>query len=450
MRFHLATPSDYPGTDLDYPWDRPLLDWPKDILVEVPRGISRNIVRFVEHSGQIFALKELPDWVAEKEYNLLRELEDRGMPSVEPVALITERGTQEVPLMGLLITRYLDYALPFRRMLSGKTLPVDKDKLLDAIVGLLVRLHIAGFYWGDCSLSNTLFRRDAGRLAAYLVDAETGELHQSLSEGQRRYDLEVAELNMAGELMDTAAEHGLPSGIDPVETANELVCRYDRLWEELTKNELFGREERFRVTARIKRLNDLGFDVEELEITTEDGGHKMSMRPKVVEPGHHQRQLHSLTGIVAQENQSRELLNDIHRFKGWLETEKKKTFPLAVAAHRWYMEMYQKVLDEVSDEALEKLDTPELFHQILEHRWYMSEAAGQDIGTEETVRDYVQNILPKLPFPEVVDGAIAPSSDQMAAFLELERDLHGRDTKSSEENSKRHDFQDEIQESAES
>lgn len=46
-----------------------------------------------------------------------------------------------------------------------------RDHLLDAISGLLVQLHLAGTFWGDCSLSNTLFRRDAGALQAYLVDA---------------------------------------------------------------------------------------------------------------------------------------------------------------------------------------------------------------------------------------------------------------------------------------
>ena len=69
---------------------------------------------------------------------------------------------------------------------------------------LLVRLHLAGFFWGDVSLSNTLFRRDAGAFAAYLVDAETGELHDRLSDGQREHDLDIARVNIAGELMDLA------------------------------------------------------------------------------------------------------------------------------------------------------------------------------------------------------------------------------------------------------
>ena len=96
-------------------------------------------------------------------------------------------------------------------------------------------MHLAGFVWGDCSLSNTLFRRDAGALAAWMVDAETGELHEdhALSDGQRAHDLEIAQMNVAGELMDIyAAEHGdlddLP--FDPSAIADDLRARYDGLW----------------------------------------------------------------------------------------------------------------------------------------------------------------------------------------------------------------------------
>ena len=101
------------------------------------------------------------------------------------------------------------------------------DRLLDALVNLLIRLHVAGFFWGDCSLSNTLFRRDAGALGAYVVDTETGELHPQLSDGQRLHDLLVAEENIAGELMDVTAE-GLEHGMEPVGAAEELGRRYER------------------------------------------------------------------------------------------------------------------------------------------------------------------------------------------------------------------------------
>ena len=65
--------------------------------------------------------------------------------------------------------------LPYRvvALRARPAIPYLGDRLLDALVGLLVRLHLAGFFWGDCSLSNTLFRRDAGALSAYVIDTET-------------------------------------------------------------------------------------------------------------------------------------------------------------------------------------------------------------------------------------------------------------------------------------
>ena len=92
-----------------------------------------------------------------------------------------------------LITRHLDFSLPYRVLFTGAAIPDLRTHLLNALVELIARLHLRGFFWGDCSLSNALFRRDAGALSAYLVDAETGELHGALSDGQRAYDLDIAQ-----------------------------------------------------------------------------------------------------------------------------------------------------------------------------------------------------------------------------------------------------------------
>ena len=131
-----------------------------------------------------YVVKELPDDLAEREWRLLRELVDAGLPTAEVVGVVTGRADGAD---GLLITRHLDYSLPYRVLLSGRGLhiPYLGDRVLDALAGLLVRLHLAGFYWGDCSLSNTLFRRDASALSAYIIDVETGERHATLSDGQR-------------------------------------------------------------------------------------------------------------------------------------------------------------------------------------------------------------------------------------------------------------------------
>lgn len=400
MRIKLASADSF-GFGVGLPWERPLADWPADLLVEMPRGISRNVVRFVRGGGgSVFALKELPERVALHEYGLLRQLHERGLPAVEGAGLVTDRtGRDGQPLKTVLVTRYLDRALPYR-VLFGSGDPLARgDRLLDALVDLLIRLHLAGFHWGDCSLSNTLFRRDAGRLAAYLVDAETGELRPELSDGMRRYDVELARDNVAGELMDLAAGPGLPADLDPVAVAEELEARYHRLWHELTRDEVFAPGEQHRVQARINALNGFGFDVDELELVTADDGEglRLVMRPRVVETGHHRRRLHQLTGLEAEENQSRQLLNDISRYRAQLEFLGGRPLSDAAVAHRWLHEVYAAALDSVPDDLRGRLDDPELYFQILEHRWYLSEAAGRDVGTAAALRDYIDTVLRHLP-----------------------------------------------------
>jgi hypothetical protein len=379
---------------LDLPWEQPLEEWQSERLVRVVRGISRHVVRFVDYDGAIYALKELPDEIARKEYRLLRELGAEELPVVEAVGVITREGDD---LEAVLITRHLDYSLPYRTLFSGPGLPDLGDRLLDAGAELLVRLHLAGFFWGDVSLSNMLFRRDAGALSAYLVDAETGELHPTLSDGQRRHDLEIAEENFAGELADVAAELGRPLATEPEETAAELVARYERLWEELVHDELFAPDERYRLHERLHRLNELGFDVEEMELLAAEEGYRLRLHPRVVEPGHHRRRLLTLTGLHAQENQARRLLNDLAEFRATLEQEQDRPLPEAVVAYRWLAEAFEPAIAAVPAELHGKREPAEIFHEILEHRWYLCENARCDIDLEEAVASYVDDVLRHVP-----------------------------------------------------
>src|SRR5436190_12785434 len=188
-RFQLVAKTGHPDF-LDLPWDRPLEEWESDRLVEVVRRIGRHVVRFVDYDGSLYALKELPERLARREYRLLGELADQSIPVVEAVGVVAARATEDE--QAVLITRYLDFSLPYRTLFTGRGVPDLRNRLLDSLADLLVRLHLGGFLWGDCSLSNTLFRRDAGALSAYVVDAETGELHPTLTDGQREQELQIA------------------------------------------------------------------------------------------------------------------------------------------------------------------------------------------------------------------------------------------------------------------
>ncbi len=401
MRFRLAKADDYP-IGLNLPWATPLEEWPEEICTGIEPGLHRNPVRFASHEGAIYAIKELLERVAEREYRLLRALEELGLPVVEPIGLVTDRPSRPGrDPRGLLVTRFLQHSMPFRYVISRGVTSAHVLQLLDALADLLVSLHLSGFFWGDCSLSNALFRLDAGRYSAYLVDAETGEIHATLSGGQRRHDLSIAEENVTAEFMDLDAGFGLPEGLDPIELGTGLTQRYESLWAELTREEVFSAQEQYRVDSRIKRLNELGFDVEELDIRTIDGGHMIRLRVQVVEPGHHRRRLERLTGLDVQENQARRLLNDLDHYRAWHGGVEGRVIPEREAARRWLDEVYRPTLAAIPSAQAVKLDAAEIFHQLLEHRWYMSERAGQDLPLAAVVPSYVADVLGRLPAPEV-------------------------------------------------
>jgi Domain of unknown function (DUF4032)/Lipopolysaccharide kinase (Kdo/WaaP) family len=377
---------------LDLPWHLPLERWQSERLVELPRGISRHVVRFVNYDGAIYALKELPSRFAQREYSLLRRLADESIPVVEAVGVISSRGPD---LDSVLITRHLVYSLPYRALFGSRGISDLRTSLLDALAELLARLHLAGFFWGDCSLSNTLFRRDAGALSAYLVDAETGEMHATLTGGQREHDLAIAEENMIGELLDVAAEGRLPPDLDPDATAAALRASYESLWSELTREDVFARDERYRIDERLHRLNELGFDVEEFELVGHDDEHyRLRLHPHVVEPGHHRRRLLMLTGLHTQENQARRLLNDLASFRAAIERDNEgRPLPESVVAYRWLSQVFEPAVAAVPPELWEKIEPAELFHEILEHRGKLSEQCQRDVPLEEATRSYLEDVL---------------------------------------------------------
>ena len=380
-------------------WNIPLEEWPEDPLLAEKRGISRHIVRLVRSSedpdAEVYAVKETVAEFANREYKILRELTHLGATNVQSIAVVegrTDNNGEELPCA--LVTRFLPYSLPYRVVLSDKSVTAEDVTLMaNALAFLLVRLHLLGFWWGDCSLSNTLFRRDAEGFAAYLVDAETGEFQKTLSDGQREHDLEIAHFNVAAELEDLQLSGVLYPGLDPVRASSALIKRYHRLWGALRDRQVLDPKDRHAVERAMRQLHDLGFAVEEVSVVVQesDGAEKLIFQPKLVAAGYHKNRLRELMGLDTEELQAKRLLASFDRYRG---REKSPKPPIADSAKRWLDEVFRPTVNLIPADLEGRIEHAQFFHEVLEHRWYLSEKAGHDVGLEFAAKSYVAEVLP--------------------------------------------------------
>jgi len=392
-------PQNLPGDPdfQDLPWELPLNNWPKDglHLEEVQHGVSRHPVVFVNYSGKLFVIKELHEYTAQKEFDLLSQMYALSLPCVNPMGYATVRRRSDET--SLLFTRYLDASIPFRYLFMSSAMDRFQTHLLDAISGLLVQLHLNGFYWGDCSLSNILFRRDAGALQAYLVDAETTEYHMPrLSPMLRYHDLEIMQENILGELTELQTNEALSLTYPLQETGAYILQRYRALWEEITREDVFSQDELYKVQERIRALNSLGFSVKDIELKNEDHGNILKLRIFVSDRNFHRNQLMEITGLLAEDHQAQLIINEINELRANLSRSGNPNITIEAVAYHWLEHVYKPVIEQLKpffhnkDHPKLNNDSVELYCQILEHKWYLSERAQHDVGHQAAVEDFIK------------------------------------------------------------
>ena len=216
----------------------------------------------------------------------------------------------------------------------------------------------------------------------------------------------------------------LPSDVDEIEVGNRLVDRYHSLWSTLTRGngvpvrypircarvtgvqtcalpislwsaltdtDKFGPDEMWKIEQRVNKLNDLGFDVDELEMKTAEDGKRVLVRPRVVDAGYANRKLLRLTGLDVQENQARRLLNDLDAYRAstWRDGEE-----LEIVATDWMREVYEPTVRMIPREYRSQIEPAQFFHEVLDHRWFLAEKAGHDVPMGEAVTSYIENVLP--------------------------------------------------------
>ena len=270
---------------------------------------------------------------------------------------------------------------------------------------LLVDLHRSGVFWGDCSLANTLFRRDGDRIQAYLVDAETSQVFPSLSDGQRTYDLEILVENVAFGLADLAAMQASPGsgdgngdgdgddgdgdeGDDAIHAAEHVRDRYLGIWETIHDEPVLHPEDRQAIRNRVRKLNDLGYSVDlDIDPNATDG--RVRLRMSVTTRRYHARELERRTRIRALEGQAQLLLNDLNEYGTWLEWSEGRSIPAEEVAGRWLRDVYRPTLARIAAAVGPARDLVQAYCDVLEEKWLMSEREGRDVGLSRAIEAYL-------------------------------------------------------------
>ncbi|HSL25420.1 MAG TPA: DUF4032 domain-containing protein [Acidimicrobiia bacterium] len=381
---------------LELPWDLPLQQWALGNLLDLPMGISRHEVRFLEYPQGIYVVKELPVVPARNDYLVLRALEAGAAPAVTAVGLVENRSSDPAEeAAAALITAYEPFSFSYREMLAGAGFGARRNQMLDAFAGLLVRLHLAGCFWGDCSLSNVLYRFDAGAIETIMVDAETARIFPAgLSDGQRGEDVEIMVENVAGGMADIAAEAGADLERADLELGYDIADRYRKLWAELGRAESISADERYRITERIDRINRLGFDVDEVDLVPSiDDTAELMIKVKVGGRNFHANRLKSLTGIDALENQAKAILADVHYYaaRAGADTGAKETW-----AVRWRVAEFEPLLARLS-RVPGVSDPIQAYCDLLHHRYVLASGLGRDVANDEAFEDWVARARPGYP-----------------------------------------------------
>ena len=382
---------------LGLPWETPLAKWALPNLLDLPKGISRHEVRFLSYPTGIYVVKELATAPARNDYAVLRQLESVGAPAVAAVGIVEHRTVDPTEEgSAALITAYEPFSFSYREILAGAGFGPRRNQMLDAFAGLLVELHLADCFWGDCSLSNVLYRFDAEAIVTIMVDAETAQiLDGGMSDGRRLEDVEIMIENVAGGMSDIAAEAGVDLEQADLDLGYDIAERYTKLWAELGKAERITSEERFRITERIDRLNRLGFDVDEVDLLPSvDDTAELMIKVKVGGRNFHANRLKSLTGVEALENQAKAILSDVHYYSA--RTGGDTSSGKAAWAVRWRVGEFEPLLTKLR--TIEGVVDPvQAYTDLLHHRYMMAANLGRDVSNEEALSDWVRNGRPGYP-----------------------------------------------------
>ena len=83
-------------------------------------------------------------------------------------------------------------------------------------------------------------------------------------------------------------------------------------------------------------------------------------------------------------------MNEIQEIKATLSRANNRSTPLSAAAYYWLEKIYSPITKQLGSLSDQRGMLPELYCQVLEHKWFLSEESGRDVGHAAAVEDYLE------------------------------------------------------------
>jgi hypothetical protein len=377
VRFYV--PPTYRAHLVPLPWQCPLETWDQQGVkfIAVKSGLSRHVVRFIASEQRRFAIKETTRESAHRELASYMRLAQRNIPTLIPVGIVTRYDGSEIVETkvgeqiqeretGYLVTELMEKVIPDSFLFKRGFTKANRNRIWEAVIKLFVQMHSQGVYWGDASLANMLIKfhseivPELGHrtvLNAVLADAETVEIHSTISDSLRLADVEFFLESMLWTEADLKA-----SGI----VCDPLIRKEDQQYILDSYNERFAVEQEIRSFELVTHI-----DVDKLLGNFDAKGH------------------------------GKLLLQHINEHKWYLSEKRKMEIPLIEAAEDWYREIFKPVCKSFNQYGLLEFfpnkTASSLYVEVMEHKYFMSQRKKEDVGLLVALQDYCSRTTKQEP-----------------------------------------------------
>ena len=359
---------EYRGDLENLPWDTPLDEWnDKQVkFLDIRKGISKHIVRFIRTKDFSFAIKQTNPISAYFESETFTKLLQKGIHTLIPAGYIFykknlfESKSSEKEDIAFIVTILETKSIPHSILFQWDFSDESRKSIYKSIAELLANLHFKNVFWGDASLSNILIKfikvqDEKGKLRtelkAFLSDSETIQILKKISNDHIKKDLKCFYNSM--------------------ENINKEFPRNKNKNEKETDSSLAADKKFFE--KEYKTNYSLLVKISEFEKLT---GLEV------------QRHFYRVTDQYSIES----ILKQIEEHKWYLSEKNGSEIEITTAANDWIENIYKPIIKEFNKlkifDYFPNTNSVKLYTDIMAHKYYLSLEKGEDVGIYSAIRSY--------------------------------------------------------------